>query len=120
MIPTFHTRDNKTYITIVLDETTGLAPTLYCSMTYGDRIDISWGDGNTSQIFYTSHGYHQYSSYGTYIIEISSKDGTGKAGIIQMPESSFRPAFDLSYLPAVQKVLIGSTMLEGVQAFKGV
>ena len=36
-----------------------------------------------------------------------------------MPESSFRPAFDTDYLPAVRKVLIGSTMLEGPQAFNG-
>lgn len=119
VIPSFHTRDNKTYITLVLDETTGLTPTLRCSMTYGDRIDISWGDGSTSQVFYSSHGYHQYSSYGPYTIEISSKDGTGKAGINEMPEYNFRPAFDTDYLPAVRKVLIGSTMLEGEQAFKG-
>lgn len=118
VIPSFHTRDNKAYITLVLDESTGLSPTLFYHMSSGDRIDVDWGDGNTSQAWITGQMVHPYPSYGTYTLALSSKGDTVVVGQ-HASGSEFKTAFEGTYLLAVKKVLLGETVSDSTIAFRG-
>ena len=117
--PAFHTRDSKTYITLKLDESTGLTPILVYQMTSGDRIDIDWGDGNASQAWITGQSVHTYLAYGTYTLSLASKDGTVVVGYQAMPKSSYRTAFEGAYLASVISVVLGATVTDSVIAFRG-
>ena len=118
VIPTFHTKDNATYLTIVLDETTGLSPSLYVWPSSSGTTNIFWGDGTSSDTFKLSMRFsHTYPMYGTYTIKVVA---TVSASIGYAPNSlpnQFEAALIGTYAKACKKALCGTVVRDSGAAF---
>lgn len=117
VLPIFHLADDKTYVTLTLDESTGLTPDFYFWISSG-TMSIEWGDGATGQANYTTHFTHTYPQYGTYTIALSS---TGSASIGYAPSGlgGWIVGFPGAYAASIRKVLVGTTVSDGANSFNG-
>ena len=75
----YNTVNNKTYVKVTINATSGYAITLYFNKSNGDTMTVDWGDTNTSTFTNSGSfntGAHTYAAYGNYVISISIS-GTG-------------------------------------------
>ena len=78
----YNTVDNKSYVKVTLDATSGLALTLYFTKSNADTMTVDWGDSTSNTYTNTgafNTGAHTYPANGNYVISIWIT-GTGTFG----------------------------------------